>query len=242
MILIVLSVNMNKDNLLLKDPLVSIIMSVFNNESDVASSIESILCQTYKNFEFLILDDGSTDSTEKIIRGYKDDRISVFTNSENIGLTKSLNKLIIKASGDYIARQDADDLSKKERIETQIKYIQEKNLDACTTRAIVRNKKRIIPRYSYYFPNKFVMKYKNPFIHGSLLIKRETLNRIDLYNEKFKFAQDYKLFDDLIKANYKIRTIKEPLYYLNTENNISTLKLNEQQYYADCVRKNILPE
>ena len=76
---------------------------------------------------------------------------------------------------------------------------------------------------------------------GSLLIKKETLNRINLYNEKFKFAQDYKLFYDLINANYKIKTIKEPLYYLNTENNISTLKLNEQQYYADCVRKNILP-
>ena len=135
MILIILSASMNKDNLLYKNPLVSIIMSVFNNESDVASSIESILCQTYSNFEFLILDDGSTDNTEKIIRGFKDDRIRIITNSENIGLTKSLNKLIIKANGDYIARQDADDLSKKERIETQIKFVQQKNLDACTSRA-----------------------------------------------------------------------------------------------------------
>ena len=222
--------------------LISVIMSVYNDESNITDSVNSILFQTEENLEFLIIDDGSTDNTFELLNTFKDKRIKIFKNENNIGLTKSLNKLINSSKGEYIARQDSDDFSIQQRFQTQIEYIKDHNLDACTSRALIKSKKRIIPRYSYYFPNSLVMKYKNPFIHGSLMIKKDTIMSVGLYNEKFKYAQDYKLFDDLINANYRIGTIKEPLYYLNMENNISTLKLNEQQYYADCVRQNKLPE
>ena len=96
---------------------ISVLMSVFNDEINVESSISGVLNQTYDNFELLIMDDCSTDSTKKIIKQYKnkDKRVKIFENSKNIGLTKSLNKLLNEAQGDLIARQDSDDLSLTQR-------------------------------------------------------------------------------------------------------------------------------
>ena len=101
-------------------------MSVRNNESFVSKSIDSILNQTYRNFEFLIVDDFSDDNTYKIIKEYekKDNRIKVFKNDENLGLTKSLNNLITVAKGKIIARQDGDDISLKQRFLKQVNYFQ----------------------------------------------------------------------------------------------------------------------
>ena len=120
-------------------PLVSVLMSVRNGEQTVEKSIKSILNQSYDYFEFLIVDDCSTDSTlEKLkILEKQDGRISIFTNSENIGLTKSLNKLIKNTKGELIARQDSDDYSNPERIYTQVRYLLKNNLDAVTSRALI---------------------------------------------------------------------------------------------------------
>ena len=95
------------------EPIISVIMSTYNDEKKVGKSIESILNQTYKNFEFLIVDDFSQDSTLDVLKHYeaKDRRVKIFTNKQNIGLTKSLNKLIFHSKGEYIARQDSDDFS-----------------------------------------------------------------------------------------------------------------------------------
>jgi len=85
------------------------------------------------------------------------------------------------------------------------------------------------------------MNFKNPFIHGTLMIKKNVLNKLGGYNENFYYSQDFKLFFDLIRKHYKYFYIKEPLYVLNLENNISTIKQKEQKYYFDCARKNITP-
>jgi glycosyltransferase involved in cell wall biosynthesis len=99
-------------------PKISVIMSVYNNESYLKDSIESILKQTYKNFEFIITDDCSTDKSASIISDYdeSDERINFIKNKKNIGLTKSLNKMIDLARGEYIARMDGDDIAKKKQI------------------------------------------------------------------------------------------------------------------------------
>ena len=220
---------------------VSVLLSVFNNENTILESLNSILNQTYRNLEVLVIDDGSSDKTLKKIETVKDKRLLIFKNTKNIGLTKSLNLLIAKANGNYIARQDADDVSDKHRIESQIMYLKKYNLDACTTRAYIKNTTKVIPNFSYYLPQKLVVKIKNPFIHGTLLISKSVLNRIGNYNENFIYAQDYKLFTDLLKNDYKIGTIKKSLYCLNMTENISNIKKNEQKYFADCVRKGISP-
>ena len=222
---------------------ISILMSVYNSSKVLEESVLSILNQTYQNFEFLIVDDGSEDDSFSILKKFEmeDNRIKVFQNVKNIGLTKSLNFLSHKAGGTFLGRQDADDISLESRLEKQINFIQKNNLDACSTRAIGMSSKSKIPNLSYYLPVKLVSKYKNPFIHGTLVIKKNLFHLMGGYDEKFYFAQDYKLMSDLISGNYNVKILKDPLYLLNQKNNISNINKFEQKYYADCVRKNLIP-
>jgi len=224
---------------------ISVIMSVFNGEHTLEESIESILNQTYSNFEFLIVDDLSDDKTYQILENYKnkDSRIRVFKNKENIGLTKSLNILLKQSKGFYIARQDADDISAEDRFYKQLDRLNKTNRQCVTTRAYInQNNRKKIPGFSSYLPNKLVSKYKNPFIHGTLLIESSLFKDLDGYDERFKYAQDYKLFLDLIEKGIKIETIKEPLYFLNTENNISNNFKSEQNYYFYCAKNGVIPK
>ncbi len=228
----------------MKSDLISIIMSVYNNAKEVGHAIESVVNQSYQNFEFLIVDDNSTDNTLEILKKYEscNSNIKVYSNKQNIGLTKSLNNLIRESGGDFIARQDADDFSFPERLAKQLEFIHKYNLDGCTTRALIKYKSKVKPNLSYYLPNKIIMKLKNPFIHGSLLVKRNSLEEVGYYDEAFYYAQDYKLFHDLLNINKNIRIIKDPLYVLNTQNNISTNFQKEQEYFANCVKKGIVPK
>ena len=221
-----------------QSPLISVIMSVRNDGINVGKAIRSILDQSYSNFEFLILDDFSTDNTYEKIKKFKDSRITIFQNSENLGLTKSLNLILNKSKGEYIARQDSDDVSFKERFENQLKFIKKHNLDACTTRAVTKSSNRKIPGLSSSISPKILVKFKNPFIHGSLIIKKNIISQINLYDEKFYYAQDFKLFSDLINNNYKIKILKEVHYVLNDSDNISTKFKGEQKKYANLVLKN----
>ena len=223
---------------------ISVLMSTYNSQDKIRSSLESILDQTYENLEFIILDDNSEDGTFEILEEYesKNDSIKLLKNESNMGLTKSLNILISESSGNYIARQDDDDFSARNRLEIQMRLMKKFELDFCTLRAITMPEEKLRPGLSYYLPNKLLIKYKNPFIHGSLLIKKSVLEKNGNYDEDFYYAQDYKLMSDLLKKGYKYRIINNPLYKLNTKNNISELKKTEQKYYADCVKKNIRPE
>lgn len=220
--------------------LVSVIMSAQNAGEFLEKSMQSILNQSYKNIELLVMDDGSLDNTYEVMKEFqqKENNVHIFKNNENIGLTKSLNILLQNTRGKYIARQDADDTSYKERIDTQVKYLEKKNLDFCSTRAITKQKNRVIPGMSYYLPLKLHIKFKNPMIHGTLLIKKEILSEVGGYDERFLYAQDYKLLMDLIKYKYKYNIIKEPLYELNMQNNISTQFKSEQKAMFDKIRKN----
>ena len=227
-----------------KEKLISVILSTFNSEKTLEDSVKSILDQTYKNIELLIMDDCSEDSTSEILKKIKENHknVKLFKNETNQGLTKSLNKLITKSSGDLIARQDSDDISHPERISIQALEIEKNKLDFCSSRAIIKGSNRKIPGFSFFLPQKFTIKYKNPFIHGTLLIKKDVLQAVGNYDENFYYAQDYKLMSDLLNQNFKYSLINKPLYELNTKNNISTKKLQEQNYYAECVRKKIIPK
>jgi len=218
---------------------VTVLMSVYNSQNTVSNALESLVNQTYKNIEILVIDDGSEDETLKICLEYAKyfKNISVQENKNNIGLTKSLNLLIDLSNGNLLARQDADDISDLKRIEKQVDFLNKNNLDAVTSRAKIINQDRIIPRFSYYLPKKLVIRFKNPFIHGSLMIKKASIQKLGGYNDKFYYSQDYKLMWDLIKTGGKIAIMKEPLYSLNMEENISTLMKEKQQYYASFVKK-----
>jgi glycosyltransferase involved in cell wall biosynthesis len=222
-------------------PKISVIMSVYNAETYLEKSINSILNQNFKNFEFIIINDGSTDNSLDIIKKYaeKDKRIIVI-NQENCGLTKSLNIGIKKAKGEYIARMDADDISISNRFEIQLKYLIELDLDFIFSQAVsfIKNRYYIVPENNIiekFNINKLL--FGNIFIHGTFFCKTEILKN-NLYDENIKYAQDYELFLRLITKKYKFFIIPQILYYLRiNENSISNKKKDEQLFYAKIVCK-----
>lgn len=223
--------------------MISVVMSTYNSCDSIQSSIESILNQSYKDFEFLIVDDYSDDETLEILKEYEscDKRIKVYKNGQNLGLTKSLNFLIEKSSTEFIARHDADDLSLVDRLETQINFLLNSKNKIVTSRAINMQTKKKRPKFSHHFPQKFTLKYKNPFIHGTLMMQKKMMYEFGLYDEKFYYSQDYKLFYEISMSGINIPILSKPLYVLNTENNISTKNQKEQKYYAECVKRKLVP-
>jgi hypothetical protein len=123
----------------------------------------------------------------------------------------------------------------------QREYLLDNDLDACTTLAKVKNSNKVIPNISQYLNPKLVIKYKNPFIHGSLMMYTEVLKKIGMYDENFYYAQDFKLIKDLIANSYNIKIMKKVLYELNMVENISQIYKEEQSFYAQCVKKNLTP-
>ena len=116
-----------------------------------------------------------------------DSRIKVYKNNNNIGLTKSLNILIEHSTGSYIARHDIDDFSSLDRLEIQLKYLLINKLDLVYAKAQIINSNN--SGLSYYLPKKFLIKFKNPFIHGTLLAKKETLISVGKYDERFTYSR-----------------------------------------------------
>lgn len=183
-------------------PLVSIIMSVFNEEKYVADAIESILNQTYQNWEFIIINDGSIDASESMINQYQDHRIKYFY-QENIGLTKSLNKGITLSQGKYIARIDADDRSLPTRIEKQVNFL-EQNQTFVLIGSYYYNvdiSKMILtisePVISDQDCRKKLMLGRANFLHSSVMFRKEINGEIMRYDETFKHGQDARMWINL---------------------------------------------
>lgn len=218
---------------MLNNPKISVIMSVYNGEKYLREAIESILNQTFTDFEFLIVNDGSTDGSSEIIQSYQDERARLINNEQNIGLTKSLNKAIRQARGEYIARQDADDISLPNRFEEQIKYFDRHPEVALLGTSVYKIDKQgkvvgriIVPAK----PSGNLLK-GNQFSHGSTMFKREVVDRLGGYNELFRYCQDYELWGRIAK-HYTVRNLPQALYKLRFHGeNIRSLKRDESALY-----------
>ena len=222
-------------------PLISVLMSLHKINQFFNESLDSILNQSYSNIELLIMKDGLKDKSaiqtlDNISN--KDLRVKVFENKKNLGLTKSLNILLENSNSTIIARHDLDDISDHFRLEKQIKYLKKNNLDACFTYASSLQNGKILHKRTQFIPLTILLKIKNPFVHGTMLIEADALRSVGGYNENFIYAQDYKLYLDLIRNGKKLQLLKETLYKLNMENNISTNFKNEQAEYAKLAKKN----
>ena len=222
-------------------PKVSVLMSVYNGEAYLERSITSILSQTYRDFEFLIFNDASTDSTEAILKNVHDPRIKVITNTVNLGLTKSLNRGIEIARGQYIARMDADDLSLPFRFEIQVGF-----LDSHPEYAILGSSYLLIDQEGRTLSLVKVpvddsqirenLLKQNCFGHGSVMMRREAVQRVGGYDERFKCSQDYELWLRIVEA-FKASNIEEALYCWRLSNDsISKMNEWEQKYYASLAR------
>jgi glycosyltransferase involved in cell wall biosynthesis len=214
-------------------------MSVYNGEQHLRESIESILNQTFTNFEFIIVNDDSTDNSPEIIKSYDDARTRIINNEKNIGLTKSLNKAIKQTRGEYIARQDADDISLPNRLELQHKFL-EKHPDVALLGTgiyvINENGDEIEKRIMHPHPKTSLLK-GNRFIHGSVMFRKSVIDELGAYNETLKYSQDYELWLRLSKK-YNVRNLTAPLYKLRMHRgSILSKKVEEQQMYAVLAQK-----
>lgn len=200
----------------MSNPFISILMAVYNGERFLRKTIDSILNQTYKEFEFIIIDDGSSDKTLDIIKSYKDKRIFVHTNNVNIGQTKSLNIGLNLARGEYIARIDAGDVSLPNRLERQIEIIKsDPNISVLGTSAFRYNEywKIIDVVHMPVSHNSILLRllFTSPIIHISVLMKRDVILNLGGYDENFYVLADYDLWSRLLFNNYHIKNIKDIL-------------------------------
>jgi len=197
-------------------PKVSVVMAVYNGANYVAGAIESILSQTFRDFEFVIVNDCSEDGTLKVIRSYKDGRIIVFTNKKNLGQTKSLNVGIRQARGSYIARIDADDFSYPKRLEKQLEFFrQNPDFDVCGASGhilnedgMVRGERKIPTDEMEIFCRIF---FESPIIHISALMKRDKLLMLGGYDESFTMAQDGDLWSRFLIHKSRIGNVRDIL-------------------------------
>lgn len=208
-------------------------MSVYNGEKYLIEAIDSILSQTYTDFEFLIIDDGSTDRTSEILFSYDDPRIRIVTNKENIGLTKSLNKGLALARGEYIARMDADDISHPERFKKQIIFLD--NDPYCgivgTSIKTIDFEGKIINTHKLLFNPSYPDFLKgNQLIHGSIMTRKVILDQFSGYNEIFKKTQDYALWLQIAKK-FNIYNLHEYLYYLRLHDKSISFENTESIMY-----------
>ncbi len=196
-------------------PKISIVMSVYNGEKYLRQSIESILSQSFKDFEFIIINDGSTDNSLKIIEEFKkkDERIELISR-ENKGLIYSLNEGVKSAKGEYIARMDADDVSMPNRLEKQLKYVEEGGLAVCGSWANGIDNKGIKTRFLNYPPKadriRFFTILHNPFIHTSVMFRKDIYEKVGGYRSFFKHIEDYELWTRIV-FKYKTDNITESL-------------------------------
>lgn len=227
---------------------VSVIMSVYNCEEFLGEAVSSILGQTFRDFEFIIVDDGSTDRSLEVLRSFDDDRIRIIENESNIGLTRSLNIGLSGARGEYIARMDADDISLSERLSRQVSFLDahpEVGLAGCTTRSIDRDGKivRQLGHPESDYDIKRFLYINNRFVHSSVMIRRSVLDKYGGYNERLKMAQDYELFLRL-SPHTKFANLSEPLHLwrLNDITGISIVDIEEQGRWADEIRDGFLKD
>lgn len=226
-------------------PAISVVMSVFNGGDCLYASIKSILDQTYKNFEFIIIDDGSLDNTAKIIKIFNDDRIRLI-HQNNHGLVYSLNKGVELARGEFIARMDADDISMPTRLDKELSWLtknEKRGLVGSFFTYIDEESSK--PSITLYTPTKHLdlrrmMYIVNPFAHGSTMFRKTAFEQAGGYREEYYKVEDYDLWRRIV-SNWQIGQIPESLYwYRISQNSISQKHSKEQNKLALKIAKDQL--
>ena len=180
-------------------PKASVVMSTYNTpEKYLREAIESILIQTFKDFELIIIDDGSDQNDSMIASEFKDNRIIVLKNEKNSGLAYSLNRGLNQAKGEYIVRMDSDDIAVPDRLEKQITYMEEhKDIDILSARAECFGSRTGMPIIDYGDDDyvKAVLFFADVILHPTVVMRTSSLKKYGLmYNENLRRAQDYDLW------------------------------------------------
>jgi glycosyltransferase involved in cell wall biosynthesis len=234
-----------------RSPAVTVLLAVFNDDRYLPMAIQSILQQSFDDFELLAIDDGSTDSSGEYLDALRDPRVRVIHNRRNIGLTASLNLGLDASRGGYIARMDADDVCEPDRLQRQVEF-----LDAHPSVGVLGTSRRLIDEagaevaIARAVEGDAAIRWKcllgNPFAHPTVMLRRSVLaEHVLLYDESFRTAQDYELWTRLL-AHTQGENLAEPLLRYRLRDGISRLSKAEQLAnhdriaHAACCR--LLPE
>jgi glycosyltransferase involved in cell wall biosynthesis len=209
-------------------PLVSVVMAVKNGEKLMREAVDSILNQTFKDFEFIIINDGSTDNTLEILSEYQDPRIQVYS-QENEGLARSLNRGVCLSTGKYIARQDHDDISLPTRLQKQVEYLEaHPECGLLGTAAEIWSPKGPTGRYHRHPTSnpllKFELIFNNPFVHTSWMFRSDIVPQVGYYtiDPQREPPEDYE-YASRIASKFDVANLSEVLViYREIPNSLSS--------------------
>ena len=232
---------------------VTIGIPFFNPGFFFRGSINSILNQTFLDFELILLDDGSTDGSLEVAKSFSDNRIRIISDGVNLGLPSRLNKLTDLAKGEYIARMDADDLVASDRIIKQVEYLN-KNKDINLVSTGICSISNTDDLISFRLPTQdkrlntsinTAVYGKTEVAHASIMARKDWYVR-NRYNETAKLMEDYQLWlDATIKNDFKVGFIKEPLYFYREESSTDYNKIiNSYKNQLNIIKfnyKDIIP-
>lgn len=233
---------------------VSVLMPAYNAAEHIKEAIDSILSQTFTDFEFLIINDGSTDNTVNIINEYNDPRIKLIHNDGNKGLIYSLNYGLEVAQGKYIARMDADDIALDTRLEKQVSFL-EKNPDISIlgTAFVFMGTPYEIHHPNYNDEIRIKLLDDVAFAHPTVMMCREAINSNNIrYDADYKYIEDYRFWVEAAIKNMKMANLDEVLLqYRQHPNQVSSQKYKEQEetkqrikleYLSYCFEEYIKPD
>lgn len=220
-------------------------MSCFNGENYLPATLESIRHQTFKDFEFLIFDDGSQDRSLELLQkaAEADSRIHIFSEPTNQGLSMRLAQLAAKATGRFIARQDVGDRSRKNRLQNQLTYL-EQNSNVAVVGSAFDVFDDVGWLYRAWEPNnptylREKLQEKNYFAHGSLMFRGDTFRAVKGYDPHFRYAQDYDLLLRMAQWG-NLAYLSNPLYrYRLDPQGLSIRKASEQSTWAQRARERL---
>lgn len=235
----------------MQTPLISVIMGCYNDSKYISEAIDSVLGQTIRDFEFIIIDDCSTDNTVEIIRTYHDSRIKLIQNSENKGLGYNLNIGVKMSKGKYIARMDADDIAMPKRFEKQVSYLENHPEVICLgTSARKIGNISVRTRLFSPFMNQLCsfeeiiggLTLGTPMLHPSVLFNAVLLQKLNLnYDQNYKRAQDFELWSRLFTCGYKMENLPDILLcYRYSSAQASVKSRSEQIRNSKMMYKRIL--
>ncbi|GAB4234895.1 MAG: hypothetical protein Tsb0034_08800 [Ekhidna sp.] len=226
------------------EPFVSVIIPVYNSGKYLTSAIESILNQTYQEFELILINDGSTDNSLSVIRAFSDNRILVLENDENKGLAYSLNKGIKESKGSLIARMDGDDIAHKDRLKKQVNFLkQNPEIGLLGTWMQSFGASKYLKKYPIDpIDCKIELLFEVPVGHPSVMFRKSLVEQYELYyNEDYKtYGEDYDLWIRFAEHT-QISNVGIPLLKYRTE--YTSQKRGDQEkrkFRANALREKML--
>lgn len=220
---------------------ISVIMGVYNSEKTLRDSIESLIDQTFQDFELIICDDGSSDNTLEILKSFESslkERLCILENPVNMGLAYSLNRCLKIAGGKYVARMDADDIAKTNRFEIQFKYLENlPEVDMVGSDVLLFDDSGVWGKRSYPFaPKKEDFLKRSQFIHPTIMIKRIVLLDLNGYTDQkiTRRTEDYDLFMRFLAEGYIGINLSAPLLLYREDND--SYKRRAYRYRFDEAR------